>query len=94
MTTNLTQEMPIESASLVANESYSLVAETSQLVEMSEDELDIVAGGAHQASGNTYDRSRTAMKGSSFAGPDGSGSSFSLTTEDIHSSAFESQDDE
>lgn len=69
------------------------IAEAASLVELSDDDLDIVAGGAHQASGSTYDRHRLSMRGSSFAGPNGAGSTFSMQEEDIHSSAFEMQDD-
>lgn len=70
------------------------VAEASGLVELSDDDLDMVAGGAHQASGSTYDKHKLSMKGSSFAGPNGAGSTFSMQEEDIHSSSFEMQDDE
>lgn len=70
------------------------VSEAGSLVELTDDDLDVVAGGAHQASGSTFDRHRISMKGSSFAGPNGAGSTFSMQEEDIHSSAFEMQDDE
>jgi hypothetical protein len=70
------------------------VAEGGSLVELTDDDLDVVAGGAHQASGSTFDRHRLSMKGSSFAGPNGAGSTFSMQEEDIHSSSFEMQDDE
>jgi hypothetical protein len=70
------------------------VAEAGGLVELTDDDLDMVAGGAHQSSGSTFDRHRISMKGSSFAGPNGAGSTFSMQEEDIHSSAFEMQDDE
>ena len=69
------------------------ITESAGLVELSDDDLDVVAGGAHQASGSTYDRHRLSMKGSSFAGPDGAGSTFSMQEEDVHSSSFEMQDD-
>lgn len=72
----------------------SAITEAGSLVELTDDDLDVVAGGAHQASGSTFDRHRISMKGSSFAGPNGAGSTFSMQEEDIHSSAFEMQDDE
>jgi hypothetical protein len=71
-----------------------IITESSELTALSIDDLDNVSGGAHQASGSNFDRHRTKMKGSTFAGPDGGGSSFSLETEDISSSAWESQGDD
>lgn len=68
--------------------------DNTSVVALSETDLETVAGGAHQASGSTFDRHRVAMGGETFSGPGGSGSAFSLQEEDIHSSAFETQDDQ
>lgn len=68
--------------------------DNTSVVALSETDLQSVSGGAHQASGSTFDRHRVAMDGETFSGPGGSGSVFSLQEEDIHSSAFEAQDDQ
>ncbi|XGW00790.1 MAG: CTB family bacteriocin (plasmid) [Leptolyngbya sp. BL-A-14] len=78
MTTEITTETTAVSTSVVA---------------LAETDLQSVAGGAHQASGSTFDRHRGIMGGETFSGPGGAGSVFSLQEEDIHSSAFEAQDD-
>lgn len=68
--------------------------DNTSVVALSETDLETIAGGAHQASGSTFDRHRVAMGGETFSGAGGAGSVFSLQKEDIHSSAFEAQDDQ
>lgn len=80
------------------NETMSTLESTalggeSVAIELSETELDSVAGGAHQASGATYNKHQLAMSGKTFAGPEGAGSSFDIKEQDVHSSSFEMQDD-
>jgi hypothetical protein len=67
----------------------------SEIMEMSDDEMDEVNGGAMRSSNANFDRKRTAMSGSSFAGPEGAGSSFNFKQEEVHSSNqdFMSDDD-
>jgi hypothetical protein len=77
---------------LTTLESTALTGE-SVAIELSEEQLDTVAGGAHQASGSNYNKHKLAMSGKTFAGPEGSGSSFEMKEEDIQSSSFEMQDD-
>lgn len=68
--------------------------DNTSVVALSETDLETVAGGAHQASGSTFDRHQVAMGGETFSSAGGAGSVFSLKEEDIHSSTFEAQDDQ
>ncbi|MBD2329100.1 CTB family bacteriocin [Alkalinema sp. FACHB-956] len=67
---------------------FSIVESSdSGIVELEDDELDTAGGGAMRFSNANFNRSRTAMSGTTFAGPDGAGSTFDLKTEDISSSS-------
>jgi hypothetical protein len=91
--TMMTASQPsLEGITFVTYEAFSEV-EGGQLAEMNTEELDATAGGAHQSSGSNFDRIRTEMSGSSFAGPNGAGSEFSFKQEQVHSSSWQAQDD-
>ncbi len=71
----------------------SMTAE-SEMLEISDDELEAVNGGAMRVSNANFDRHRLSMSGSSFAGPEGAGSSFSMKEEDVHSSSSDFMSDD
>jgi hypothetical protein len=74
----------------------AIVTENSDMaiVEISDEDLDIVNGGATRASNADFSRHRTAMSGKTFAGPDGAGSSFDMKTEDVSSSSSDFMTDD
>jgi hypothetical protein len=74
----------------------AIVTENSDMaiVEISDEDLDVVNGGATRASNADYSRHRTAMSGKTIAGPDGASSSFDMKTEDISSSSSDFMTDD
>jgi hypothetical protein len=74
----------------------AIVTENSDMaiVELFDEDLDAVNGGATRASNADYSKHKTAMSGKTFAGPDGSGSSFDMKTEDISSSSSDFMTDD
>ena len=85
--------MTVNETNATILDAVSLVEVESALVEINDDDLDSVAGGAHQASGSHFHQSQTEMKGFSHAGPDGADSGFSVKTKETESSSWEAQDD-
>jgi bacteriocin-like protein len=79
-----------------ANGAGTIVGMTaeSEMLEISDDELEAISGGAMHASTANFDRHRVAMSGQNFAGPDGAGSSFSMKEEDVHSSSSDFMSDD
>jgi hypothetical protein len=77
-----------------ANGAGTIVTAESEMLEISDDELEAVNGGAMRVSNANFDRHRVAMSGSSFAGPEGAGSSFSMKEEDVHSSSSDFMSDD
>jgi hypothetical protein len=68
------------------NGTGTIVTAESEMLEIADNDLEDVNGGAMRASNSNFDRRRVAMSGSSFAGPEGAGSSFNFKSEDVSSS--------
>lgn len=61
-----------------------LESEASEMTELGDGELEVSGGGGHQANSH-FDRHKSQTKTTSFAGPEGAGSTFSHQEESISS---------
>ncbi len=77
-----TQELEIQQSELAGT--LVLGSDESEMMELGDSELDVSGGGGHQANSH-FDRRKAQTKTTSFAGPEGAGSTFSHQEESVSS---------
>ncbi len=76
------QQIEVEQSELAGT--LVLGSEASEMTELGDSELDVSGGGGHQANSH-FDRHKAQTKTTSFAGPEGAGSTFSHQEESVSS---------